>query len=152
MRIVKAELSDVPSLLTLAEEFYKNGDLAVFGPFSHKKTGWSHWLETCITSDKCLVLLCETDGKPVGFLTAMLVSMPWDEKAVSAVETGWYVKKEYRSKGYGKALLDEFMQWSNGTKACVINVGTAENATKTGELLVSKGLFANETRHIKVIK
>lgn len=103
--IRKAELSDIPEILSMIKE------LAEYEKLLHKvKTTEEHLREVIFGENKFVeVLIAEYEGKICGQTIFFKNFSTFVGRAGYYIED-LYVKPEYRNKGIGKALLDEVIK------------------------------------------
>ncbi|RJO61559.1 GNAT family N-acetyltransferase [candidate division WS5 bacterium] len=85
------------------------------------------------SSKEHLAVVCEEEGKVVGYLVGLLekdASIYKNTKRVASLEH-MFVEKEYRQRGIGRKLFEFFKEWAKENRAEKIKVGVLYNNEKT---------------------
>jgi GNAT superfamily N-acetyltransferase len=96
--------------------------------------------------DDKLALVCP--GK--GMLLAMTLPFLWGTKR-TATEMAWWVEPSERSKGVGKALIEEFQNWAK-EKGCVAITLTSLEDNNVEKLYDKLGYKLCEQTYIKDLR
>lgn len=68
------------------------------------------WILKNIRGENAVVFVAEIEGKIIGYSLGW-VSQPWSYKAKRGYICDCFVKKSYRRRGIGKALIKAMLEW-----------------------------------------
>ena len=142
-----ATLNDVPALLELGKDLYKDS------PFASMKFDFSkvkEQLEAAIMMpDQWLVLVSHDEGKPVGCLVAY-VFHPLYSKDKIACEVLWHLLPEYRKGRRGVDMMTAFEYWAKLLGCTVCQYGwMSSSPPRMEELYLKRGLKMVEKVYFK---
>jgi predicted N-acetyltransferase YhbS len=145
MTIRPAVVSDVPSIVAMAEQFVRETPYA-----AHLVLSPSHVMqlaERLILSDDGVVLVAEDRGEPVGMVALQAFEHPMSGQRVAA-EFAWWVNPHHRGS-IGVRLLHAAEHWA------IVNGATALQMIapdpRVGQLYARAGYHALETTFQKRI-
>lgn len=149
MRIRKAILSDTTALISLFTDFFDES-ISFYGiPLDHKtvaKTVISH------IRNHVVFVLEKDDEEIVGFIGGVIASYPINENVKIFVESGWFVKEDYR-KGSVQLLIElEKYCKEIGVKHIIIGNTDTEKTEQFKRFYERKGYKLFEQHFIKDIK
>lgn len=90
--IRKASHSDIESILTMGERFYETTSYAKWTPFCRDS---SRGLVEAVI-DNGILLIAESDGKPIGMVGLAVAPFMYNNKSKAAYEVFWWVEPEFR--------------------------------------------------------
>ena len=113
IKIKKATVKDLDNILELSKlmmEFYHKIDpyYTIYSKYEDHREFYEGQLKK---KNVRFVLAKNEDGEAVGFGQASIVSMPKTRAPKIGHLTSVFVKKEYRSKGVGKEIFKDIMNW-----------------------------------------
>ena len=76
-------------------------------------------VDSILASPRAMVFIAERDGEPVGYITGHLEEDKRRELSRKCVVEDWYVEKEARGAGVGRALFDALLEASR-ERGCVV--------------------------------
>ncbi|MBT3582482.1 GNAT family N-acetyltransferase [Candidatus Woesearchaeota archaeon] len=120
MKIREAKLTDLQVIkelnLKLFEKEYKDYDKTLNMDWTFSKKG-DKYFKDCITKDDCFAIVAIDSDKIIGYLAGS-ISKPEFYRAVSklAEMDNMIVLPEYRNKGIGTKLINEFIKWCKKKK------------------------------------
>ncbi len=144
--IVSATLEDLPSVARNGRAFYEEGQLP--GDFN-PSTFCSTW-EKFIASGLGKIFALKKGTDFCGALGCLVYPDPNDGATV-AMETFWYVSKQFR--GRGLLLLNAFEEWAkeNNAARCMIAHYVHLNADVLGRIYRRRGFSPLEVHYIKTL-
>jgi len=145
--IRKAELKDVPQVVSLVKDFFKES-LSDYGLLLEDKT----IIETLEHYAKNLIaFVAEENGKIVGVVGGLIAHSIFDKSQLIGQETIWYVDKDYRNGTIGLKLIKTFEDECKNRGASLIamvNMGNLNNEI-LGKLYRHRGYKLMEKQYIK---
>lgn len=142
-----ATLDDVPALLELGKDLYKDSPLE-FMKFDFSKVREN--LEAAILNPKeWLVLVSHDEGKPVGCLVAYVFN-PLYSKEKIACEVLWHLLPEHRKGRRGVDMMVAFEYWAKLMGCAVAQYGwMTSSPARMEELYEKRGLKMVEKVYFK---
>lgn len=138
---------DIPDVLNLINKFQEESSYNTL-PFS-RDIAFENLIKI-IESPDGLVLLLKKDGKTIGMLIAMAVTMMFSDTKISS-ELAWYIEPEHRSSKDGFILLEAYEYWSKkvGCKLCQMVCLESLAPEKLSKLYERKGYKRFEMAFVK---
>jgi|3_EtaG_2_1085321.scaffolds.fasta_scaffold16249_2 GNAT superfamily N-acetyltransferase len=132
-RIHRARPEDVVRVCALAEEFYE-ADAMRYHPCGIMDADvWVGLWSEAIRLERGVILYCtdsdQRDGKPIGFIVAMLVNSPVDGE-LDLTEFLWFVSENATGAPCGMALLAALEDFAQ--EAGAVRVNMCHMANRTG--------------------
>jgi len=113
--IRKGRLADGPAVVELWKgliDYHRDISCYDMAMVAEAPDMWLKWYNTHVRSGKRLVLVAESEGRLVGYLTASIESRPeLFKRRVKVHIYDTYVVAELRGKGVGTAMVDELNRW-----------------------------------------
>lgn len=104
-----------------------------------------------IQGDNSTILVCEAEGRIVGFLAGLIHPLMLSHTIV-ATEIAWYVEKEARGSHAGKKLLEAFEVWAKEQGADWVTMGDITVVGNLGPVYEKLGYENTERAYSKRIK
>ena len=142
-----AELTDVPRLVAMGENFHKHMNSPEVGPYSPvvaEKTAIE-----LITADNGVFVVAESDDGDVGGMCGGMVFPFYMTGRLTVQEFMWWVNDSH--KGYGKAMLKAFEAAGRalGAKSVIMIALHDENADRISKIYKRAGYRPSEHSFIK---
>ncbi|MFA6493371.1 MAG: GNAT family N-acetyltransferase [Patescibacteria group bacterium] len=122
MRIRKATIKELETIQQLNLDHF-NYEIELFdetlnNKWTFSKKGANYFIKK-INNEKSVVLIAEEDNKIIGILVGEIPPKDFSRKPriILAEMKQLFLDKNYRSKGIGSALVDEFFKWAKKQKA-----------------------------------
>jgi len=87
--------------------------------------------------------IAEIDGVRAGLLGATVVPHVFNPQVRMAIELIWYVRKDYRSQGAGKALIESYVEWAK-ENADVVKMSLHSDTEVSGNFMAGMGFQFKE--------
>jgi len=133
MEVKKAEREDLGDIQALSLGLFKR-EIRLYDKSLNPE--WTYgegreYFKKSLTHRSACALKCIDDGVIVGYLVGWLIrkKMPYRTLKQQAELENMFVMRNYRSKGVGKMLVDEFKRWAKEKGVDNIKV-TASGANK----------------------
>jgi len=122
IRLRKAQLSDIPLLVSLEAEYARDQRNIVLQenprlrPYLARRAGTAphiaRWLRKCIRSRNTIVFIAEDQGRTVGFSVASIVTNPPIRKLrqVGNIDV-LFVKRAYRGRKVSSMMMKASLEW-----------------------------------------
>lgn len=142
-----ATLKDIPDLIALGEDLYKDSPLTPL-KFDFKKI--KEQLEGAIVNTKdWLVLVSHEDGRVVGCLVAYVFAPLYSETKI-ACEVMWHLYPEYRKGRRGLDMMAAFEYWGKMMGCDICQYGwMTSSPSRMEELYEKRGLKMVEKVYFK---
>lgn len=134
IKIINAKITDLRQIkklnLLLFELEYKNFDNTLNCNWTFGKVGTKYYQDRILKDNGC-VLVARNNRKIVGYLAGFVFQKNpcRNVKKFSELEN-MYVLKEYRGKGVGTGLCNEFIKWCKNKQAEIIRVSASAKNTR----------------------
>lgn len=138
MQVRRANRSDLPSLLLLAEQFHSEDPAFKNLPFDATVTMGT--FGDYLGKPFCCLLVAEEKGRITGFFMGHVSRAAWGAFRES-FEDFFYVMPQHRAGGAGRKLLDAYVAWARDMGATIVGSGIRSriNEDAAAGLLESAG-------------
>jgi diamine N-acetyltransferase len=126
MKIIEATEEDIPTLIKLNNEAQKlHIDLAPEKYKKIKNDEITKWLTDLLNDQNVKILIAFIDSVPIGYTIARIMvreenAFKYSQKFIEIDHI--VISKNYRSKGYGKRLIDEIKKYAKSLKIDTISL------------------------------
>lgn len=115
--IRKATVDDRDAIVSLMDEMHSESQYANFTINKVKMhSGLNFWIHA--KANVAVIFVAETDGRVVGVVAASVMEH-WGSDSKFSHQDLYTVSKEYRNKGIGAQLFNEFFSWAKNHVAHV---------------------------------
>lgn len=149
--IRRVKLEDALTILHIQTEVVSEGDFLITVPEEFNKTLEQQrgWIETILQNDKETMLVAEVSNEIVGWI---VFTSPNRIRLSHTGSIGMMIKKDYRSMGIGKLLMEGMLNWAVQNPFIEkVSLGVFSTNERAIALYKSMG-FIEEGRKIKEFK
>jgi ribosomal protein S18 acetylase RimI-like enzyme len=141
----RARQADVPTLVNLMGEFYRESDLYI-------ETGRASWAFSQLLSDERLgrVWILEADDREVGYI-AMTLGFSLEYGGLDAFIDDLFVQARYRRRGLGRAAVDQVLEACRSLGVRAVHLEVAGTNAAAQELYRQAG-FMDTQRTLRTLK
>jgi GNAT superfamily N-acetyltransferase len=145
-----ATFQDVPRMEELGRAFFAVSDMEALATFCPGSFAVS--LHNMIHTPSAILLVAEVAGEIIGFAGAMVFPAYWNDQALIAQETFWWVQPDYRGKA-GAVLLQglESEARNQGARSFLMVSLDALRPDAVGKLYERRGYAPLEHSYWKAI-
>jgi GNAT superfamily N-acetyltransferase len=149
MKVRKAETKDLPTLVKLGAEFYKDTQHSKHTPYSGDDV--QKLLHVMLENPLSVVFVSELDnGEVIGTAGAMLYPLWMNPKHITGQEMFWYVMPEHRKSKAGKLMFDALEEWaSERADSFCVTALASEHEKRVGQMYEKKGYVPLERTYVK---
>ena len=147
MTIRKAEISDLPTILKMSEQFWET---TVFDePFGYQKT--LELVDLSMSQDMLLVL--EIDGVVQGFISGIINDLMASNGAKIGTEIAYWINQDHRKSGEGIKLIEAMEKNAKaaGVKYWVMVSMESSYPEVSNKIYDKLGYKKAETTYMKVL-
>jgi len=145
--IRKATNEDLPEVLIMLTEFYKESGHNTLGEVNYKDL--SQFVRILISDH--ILIVAEKDRELVGVTGAVLSPMYWNVSNTIAQELFWWIAPKHRRGGVGLKLFEGLEEGVKETTAKVLVMASVDrlNGLKVGKFYESQGYAISEHTYVK---
>ena len=118
MEVREAKHEDIVHFLGMAREFAILAD----EPFDREST--AQHVEWMIEQDNTIALIAFDGDAAVGICGGIVFPTFWDNSKLTATETWWFVREDWRGTGAGLRLMDALESWAKQAGAWRLSMMT----------------------------
>lgn len=151
IEIREARYSDIPKLIPLMKECFKESDFAETFGFTSKEDDTMQWFAGIVNKPEYGFFVALDDEKPVGFLVVGVRPWVMNFNDTYAFEMFYYVEKGHRNGRISRKLVKFYEEWAKsiGCKAVEFGVTEKMKGEKMAKFLIRLGFVPALRSHVK---
>lgn len=145
LKIRLATEEDVDTLVQLAEDFYHESPYSNYVQFSQRRV--KEVIRSCLLSPLGVVIVLESDTRPVGMLVAAASTNIFSEDLL-AQEVAWFVDPQYRGRE-SLHMVEAYEEWARVIGCKLVALAHIPEVTNLDRLYKRLGYNPMEQAYIK---